>query len=102
MNPNQVNPNQEKVKRLIVTLLLEVAAQSDPEDFRAFFSGAIIGNVVGNLPDDYWRRFLKIEICDEPGCNCYELAQALVPVLDTIRDDHRKHLSEMARAKQRT
>ncbi len=80
------------VKKAVVGLLLETAKSSSPEGFRAFFTGAIIANVVGNLPDEYWREFLQVKICDEPGCDCYRTQQILVEALDAVRDDHHKTL----------
>lgn len=80
-------------QRAIVGLLLHMSKQCPPADFRTFLSGAIIANVVGNLSDEYWREFSKMEICDEPGCDCYVVATKLVEALDALRDDHRKTMS---------
>lgn len=81
------NPQTEKV----VDFLLEVARHNDPETFRAFFLG-VIANVVGNLPDDYWRKCLKSEACDEPGCDCHVVNDKMVAALDALLDDWKEHV----------
>jgi len=59
--------------------------------------GNIIGNTLGNLPDDYWEEFKKIETCDEPGCDCHLLAQKIMPSLIEIREDFRKTMAARSR-----
>jgi hypothetical protein len=75
---------------LMHKIIIQEAKESTPHEFRAFFIGAIIGNVIGNMPDEYWHEFRKIEICDEPGCNCYELQAEVMKTLQLVRDDFKK------------
>ena len=70
-----------------------IARRNNPRNFRGFFCGVIIGNVVGNLSDEYWREFMKIEICDEPGCNCHEILTTVCEALDKSRDDWKKTMA---------
>ncbi|MDR3457993.1 MAG: hypothetical protein P4N60_11145 [Verrucomicrobiae bacterium] len=79
------------IGRAVVALLLNVAKNNTPEHFRAMLTGTV-ANVVGNLPDTYWRDFLKIEICSRPGCDCYKLQEQFSQVADALRDDRRKTL----------
>lgn len=85
---NAPNPIQQVVDHLC----LSVSGKISPGQFRAFLIGGVLGNVIGHLSDDYWREFTKIEICGEPGCNCHELHEKLMPILDQLRDEMRKHL----------
>lgn len=42
----------------------------DPKEFQAALTG-IIATVVGNIPEDRWQKFIKVEPCWTPGCDCH-------------------------------
>lgn len=84
-------PTVDEFRRLMVSGLLDLAKHSDPDDFRGFLIGGVLANVVGNMPDDYWRKFMKLEICTEPGCDCHVIRETMLAALDALRDDHKKH-----------
>lgn len=78
--------SEKQVNHALSMSLLSIAKTMPPEIFASFLAG-LLGNVTGNLSDDYWRQFCKIQICGEPGCNCCELKEKLFPALDKVRDD---------------
>lgn len=81
-----------EVGHLVVPAVLEVAKTLPPEEFKAWFCGGLITNVVGNLPEDYWAKMMPSEPCDKVGCNCHKFGAMLMPVLDVMRTDHYEHL----------
>jgi hypothetical protein len=86
--------NAEQAAKVIYASIKEQSRSLPPEQFMAFFCGGIISNVVGNLPDEFWRKATKIEICSNPGCNCHELRTRMIETLDFARDDYRKTFEE--------
>ncbi len=78
--------------KMIVGLLLDYSRESQPAEFRAMFCG-LIANVVGNLPDDYWREFLRVEICSEPGCDCHKIQEPVLAALAALRADHKAEMA---------
>lgn len=88
-----MSDRNSQIHKSLVDLLLLAAKHTPPDQFRAFLIGGVVGNVVGNLSDEYWREFMKITLCREPGCDCYLLQTDLVAVLDRLRDDWRKEIS---------
>ena len=71
--------------------LLREARANDPQHFKAFFCGAIIANVVGNLPAEYWEKFIVRVPCDRPGCDCHLMSDPVIEALKTVRAEHQKH-----------
>jgi len=68
--------------------LLVGAAHLPPQVFKARFCG-LIGNVVANLPEEYWREFSKVEPCGRTGCDCHlELQPAFQKTFDMVRRYH--------------
>lgn len=51
-------------------LLIDAAVQVEPGAFKARFA-AMIANVVGNMSDEYWKEFVKVEPCGRAGCTCH-------------------------------
>ncbi len=71
--------------------LLTLASESYPDDFKARFAG-LVANVVGNLPEDYWRQFIIVAPCGRPGCTCHEAVQKHgADLFKLLRADHAKH-----------
>jgi hypothetical protein len=87
---SKVEKAEEFLIESIVFVLTEVAKRRTPEEFRAFLLGGAIANSVGRLPDDYWREFMRVEPCGEPGCDCQVVAAKMVTALDALREDRRK------------
>ena len=71
--------------------LLQIAEANDPHEFRAYFIGAILANVVGQLPENYWKQFTKCEPCGTVGCLCHERTALLMAGLKAIRLDHQQN-----------
>lgn len=74
----------------IVKYLLPLAAKTPPPVFRAYFTGAILANIVGPMPEDYWREFVKVEPCGRAGCECHIAAAKMIAGLQGLRDDLKK------------
>ena len=85
----------EKMMRMIVAYLLNLAANSEPQAFKGFLLGAVLGNTVSNLPEDYFERMIKVEPCGEPGCDCHLLADNAVNLLRELRTDHNRYAGMM-------
>lgn len=83
--------NAQKLSYDVVKELVKLSRNSTPQSFKAFFMGAIVTNTIGNLPESYWQEFIKAEPCDQPNCNCHELAALAAPVLQAMRADFLKH-----------
>lgn len=79
----------KELGQIIVGTLVKIAETTEPAAFQAYFIGAIIANVVGNLPDEYWRDFQTVEPCDVPGCDCHVMKPALIAALNALRNDHK-------------
>lgn len=56
----------------------------------------LLGNAVGSVDDIIWLGLLhnSNKPCDTPGCNCVRQKKALFAVLDAIREDRKKVLTE--------
>ena len=75
----------------VTQAVLFLASELPPGDFKACFAG-MIANVVGNMPEDYWREFIKVEPCGRPGCNCHEEVQKNgAELFKLLRKDHQEH-----------
>lgn len=81
----------QQLAQTTVSQLLGLARTSDPQHFKAYFCGAIIANVVGNLPDDYWQKLIVREPCDRAGCDCHLMSDPVIEALKIVRADHEKH-----------
>ena len=79
------------VKHLLIT-----AASSDPKAFNAFFVG-LIANVIGNLPEDYFKAMMKVEPCGREGCDCHLMRRDEAIFLEALRDDHKRHAGMLHR-----
>lgn len=91
-----MNPQEKFPVRELNALLMMTATISEPQAFRAFFIGGVIANVVGNLPEEYWRRFISVEPCVQPGCNCHLLlVPEVIQALTILRMDHQQALLNM-------
>lgn len=82
----------------LMAFLGGISRRSTPAAFRAFLAGAL-GNVVGNMSDEDYQKFRKVEICEEPGCNCYEIQTRLVELLDFMRDDFKAEIAKRSEVK---
>ena len=75
--------------------LIFAAALTPPAAFKARLS-AMVANVIGNLPDDYWRQFIKLEPCGRPGCACHLGVQKQgVELFKLLRQEHQEHAEVM-------
>lgn len=88
---------QEKEMRRLTGVLLSIQKQRHihPLDFQIFI-GALLANVVGAIPDDYWDRMMVTNPCEITGCNCHVIAGHVMFALDILRYDHRKTLTKRA------
>lgn len=77
----------QEAQHAFVKSVLTIAAFLPPEDFKPWFFGGILTNVIGSLPDDYWEAMMISEPCDQLGCDCHKFGEKLMPVLDTMRVD---------------
>lgn len=85
----------EKNAKKLTELLLTEARNMPPQEFAAFFCGGLIANVVGNMTENYWREFSKIEPCGRPGCDCHlGLMPISMKLLALLREDHQKHVDK--------
>jgi hypothetical protein len=90
-----MNSAQEKEMRRLVGVMLSIQKQRQihPLDFQVFI-GALLANVVGAIPDDYWERMMVTKPCEIPRCDCHVVAAHVMFALDILRNDHRKTLTE--------
>lgn len=74
----------------VCDVLVETAKEMDPKDFFGFMA-SITGNVVGNMPEKYWKEFhaRATEPCALPGCNCHIIGEDLRKAFKALRDDHK-------------
>ncbi len=86
-------PNEVEARR-IVSEILRIAARTEPEPFRAFFGGAIVTNVLGNLPNEYWQKFSDVKPCDNPKCDCHVLQLKIMPILELMREDFKETMGK--------
>ena len=81
-------------QKQIVASLCAVANTMSPQEFQSFFAG-VIGNVVGNMSDRYWRAFREIKPCGRTGCDCHlTIVPIVVKALEAIREDHQRETSD--------
>ena len=80
----------ELLSKTLVATLLDGAKSMPADMFRALFSGAVVASLVGQLPEDYWRDFMKVEPCGKPGCDCHVFQEKLCAVLDEARSEYNK------------
>jgi len=74
--------------RRAVAVLINMAENTTPRDFRSML-GATVANVVGALPDWYWKQMMMpAPPCQTPGCNCQDLANKFMEEMDVMRTDH--------------
>jgi hypothetical protein len=79
--------NPEEFAKHFVTQALILAKRNGPQEFMAWFSGAIVGNVIGNLPDKYWNECLDIKPCGQIGCDCEIMREKAMRLFAIIRTD---------------
>ena len=71
--------------------LITLASNMHPDEFRPRLS-ALIGNVVGNMPEEYWQEFVKIKPCGRAGCDCHlTTVKNGVEIFERLRRDHHEH-----------
>lgn len=70
--------------------LLEYAKETHPQEFKAFLMGGIITNVLGMLPEEYWKEFIKAVPCNSVNCDCHVGAAKSAPMLQAMRDDWKR------------
>ena len=102
MNPE---PSENPELRALVSQLLGYAAGMHPQEFKAFFLGGIVTNVVANLPEGYFEELAKTKPCGRPGCDCHIVAQAAEKAVprtnptgkyQTVKAKSRKQKAEIA------
>jgi hypothetical protein len=88
---------QEKEMLRLTGVMLAIQKQRHvhPLDYQCFL-GALLANVVGSIPDDYWERMMVTNPCEVPNCNCHVIASHVMFSLNILRDDHRATLSTRA------
>jgi len=88
---------QDKEMRRLTGVLLSIQKQRGihPLDFQCFI-GALLANVVGAIPDDYWAQMMVTEPCPTPGCDCHVIAGHVMDALSLLRNDHIKTLGSRA------
>jgi len=85
--------NADEAQREIVSALTAVANIATPREFQTFFGG-IIGNVVGNMSEEYWRQFREVKPCGIVGCDCHlTIVPVVMKALEAIREDHNAEMS---------
>jgi hypothetical protein len=85
--------HEKEMRRLTGVIL--AYKRMHPLDFQVFL-GALLANVVGALPDDYWARMMVTNPCEVPGCDCHVIAGQVMAALNILRNDHDKTLSNRA------
>lgn len=62
----------------------------EPDQFYVFFC-ALVANLAGNCPDDYWEGVkANIQPCGQTECTCHLEAKALFDALEPMRLVHKK------------
>lgn len=70
--------------------VFRTAENLEPSQFHTFFC-ALMANIVGNLPDDYWERVKEQnKPCGQTDCTCHLEAKALFDALEPMRVAHKK------------
>lgn len=81
-------------QKQIVAALAEVANSMTPQQFQSFFGG-VLGNVVGNMSDRYWKQFREIKPCGRLDCDCHlTIVPVVMKALEAIREDHQRAMSD--------
>lgn len=81
--------NPDKLADVIVEEIGRVARanRERPEEFFAWFSGAIVANVVGNLSPEFWSKAMDVRPCGEIGCDCEVMRKKSMELFEIIRND---------------
>jgi len=81
-------------QRKICSELAKIANRMSPQEFQSFFGG-VIGNMVGNMSERYWREFKQIKPCGRVGCNCHlDIVPIVMKALQALREDHEREMSD--------
>lgn len=64
-----------------------IAKKQGPDKFRVLLT-ALMTNVAGKLPDDYWQEFSKAKPCSTDGCVCHVSMQVFLDALSELRRYH--------------
>ena len=81
-------------QKQITASLCAFANTMHPQEFQAFFAG-IIGNVVGNMSDRYWRAFREIKPCGKRDCDCHlTIVPVVMKAFEEMRADHHWEISD--------
>jgi hypothetical protein len=86
---------QDKEMRRQTRVLLYIQRRIHPLDFQCFI-GALLANVVGAIPDDYWARMMVTKPCSTPDCDCHVISASVMASLNLLRNDHIKTLGGRA------
>lgn len=88
--------NAEGLAKTIVWNIAQVAQanRDDPRAFFAWFSGAIIANVVGNLSPQFWDKAMDIKPCGRIGCDCEHHVKKTMALFEAIRNDFLEHCTK--------
>lgn len=83
--------NAEQKLYEIECWLIQAARDNDPQVFKARFA-ALIANVVGNMSEDYWLEFVKVEPCGRAGCDCHlGVQKSGTDLFKILREDHQQY-----------
>lgn len=66
--------------------IAEALKNTDPDRAQAILGG-LIGNIVGNLPDDHWKEIVKLSEapCSQEGCTCHIYQKKVYDALEMLR-----------------
>lgn len=81
---------------LILRLLESQSKEMRPANFKGFVAGAVLANLLGQMPDEYFQQFCEVLPCNESGCNCVKVSQAATDFFKFLREDF---ANEIARRK---
>lgn len=68
-----------------------IAQQMSPQQFKGWLSGTV-ASIVGNMADDYWEEFSKVEPCGVSGCDCHlGVVLDVTRLFTLLREDYKEH-----------
>jgi hypothetical protein len=71
--------------------LTHLIQQLPPDEAVALLSG-FVGNVTGDLPDQFWKNMMDQAgiPCSDPDCDCHIEKRAMVDAANSIRDSYKR------------
>lgn len=90
--------DQHEIARDMVHMFMQLHAAAPPDCFGTIFL-AVIANVAGNLPDDYWDDMQDIKPCVVKGCNCHVDANRLMSAVSKLR---KRYMKAMGKSPEKT